>query len=208
MPKKSLFVSLSIACVGAAHADFPDWSSVTLNGSNPFTYTDPLLGEVTLTYSDNFKNEGIVTNWGSTHLIGLGERGTGLGILTVEWENPITSLDIRAYDLDLGERDDFVIQSGTTLSLVEASPFGPANPLSGLRLSGVGSDLPNGATNNYATVRIAGDAFTSFGVEFARPGSEGGGHAISFGEAVVPTPASSILITFGCASASVRRRRH
>ena len=88
-----------LALASAARADTFDLAGATLDGDNPYTFIDDALGLVTLTYSGNFKNEGLVTNWGSTTTIGLGERGTGSGVLNVSWETAITSLDVRAYDL-------------------------------------------------------------------------------------------------------------
>lgn len=194
-----------LALASAARADTFDLAGATLDGDNPYTFIDDALGLVTLTYSGNFKNEGLVTNWGSTTTIGLGERGTGSGVLNVSWETAITSLDVRAYDLDLGEYDDFTISDGATLSLVTPNPHGPGSPLDGLRLHGSGADLPNGAADNYALVRIAGAGLTSFTVEFARPGSSGGGHSILFGDAIVPTPAAALLLIMGGCSVSRRR---
>ena len=189
----------------AARADMVDLTTVTLEGDNPFTFSEATLGQVSLEYSGNYHVEGIVTQWGSTSTIGLGELGIGSGIINVSWEHAITSIDIRVYDLDLSEFDDFSIAEGTTLSLVESNPFGPASPLNGLRLTGSGSDLPNAAENNYTLVRISGAAFTEFTIEFQRPGSSGGGHSIGFGDFVVPSPGATILLLAGGFVTSRRR---
>lgn len=190
--------------VAPATADFIDWSTVTLSGSNPFTFQNPEVGEITLTYSGGYRVEGITSMFGGVPTLGLGSDGQ-LATLTVSWENPIESIEIRSYDLDLGEFHDFSIASGTQLSIVEASPFGSSNPLSGLRLSGTGTDVPNGAADNFSTVRIAGDPFTQFSVSFIRPDQPSGASSIGFGNFVVPAPPSvSLLCLAGIAS---RRRR-
>lgn len=199
---------IALACAaGVAHAEFIDFTGVTLAGTNPYTFTDANVGEVSLTYSGGHRLDGLITQFGGTTTVGLGSTSQA-ATLTVAWEQPVTSIDIRLYDLDLREYDDFVIAGGTTLSLVAASPFGPANPLNGLRVSGTVSDLPNSSTSNYTTVRIAGDAFTEFSVTFIRPNASGGGHSIGFGEfVVVPAPAGVAGVTAMSGLVTVRRRR-
>lgn len=190
-----------------AWGDPIDWSGVTLDGANPYTFTDATLGEVTVTYSGNYKNEGIITNFGSRELLGLGETGQGSGTVTLTWQHAITSLDLNLWDLDLSEYDLIHVGDDVALELISPNPLGGASALSGNRLSGSGSGLPNGATNNFATVRLTGAGFTQFAVEFQRPGGDSGGHAIGFGDFVpVPAPAAAAVLGLG-ALAGTRRRR-
>ncbi len=202
-----------ICCVAALSPGFAvgemvDWTNVTLLGSgtqaDPFTFEHGDLGLVTIVYSGNYKDEGIVTNWGSTSLLGLGETGVGSGVVTISWERAITSLNIRAYDLDLGERDVFTLGAGTQIELVSDNPLAGGDGLNGTTLTGASNEIPNSAPNNYAEVRIFGSGFTTFSVDFARPGSSSGAHALNFGDAV-PNPASVFALV--PAAALWRRRR-
>ncbi|MEN1705772.1 MAG: hypothetical protein AAGJ54_09725 [Planctomycetota bacterium] len=196
---------IAAATASTAKAGFIDFTGVTLSGSNPYTFNDPTAGEVTLAYSGGFRVEGITTLFGGTSLVGLGSTAQP-ATLTVSWETPVESIDVRLYDLDLREYDDFEIADGTSLSLVSANPFGPGAPLDGLRVTGSTGDLPNGAANNFTAVRISGDAFTEFSVTFIRPGAPSGAHAIGFGEFVVPAPGSVAVLGLAGLGA-IRRRR-
>jgi len=203
------FAVLGLSVFAAVAPAAPiDWSAVTLDGTNPYTFTDTTLGLVTITYSGNYKDDGIITLFGSRELLGLGENpGTGSGTVTLTWEHALTSLDLNLWDLDLSEYDLIHVGTDVSLELIAPNPLGGANALDGNRLNGSGADLPNGAANNFATVRLTGAGFTEFAVEFQRPGSSGGGHAIGFGDFVpVPAPASVSLLA-GLALAGSRRRR-
>ena len=165
-----------------------DWSLVTLLGSgtaqDPFVFDECRLGQVEVVYT-NVQIPGIITNFTSEPQLGLGEPGNGPGIITLSWSNPATSLDVRVIDLDLSETDSFTIPDGTTLTLVRDNPLDGNDFLDGLVMRSGGGDLPNGNDENYATLRIEGQPFTSVSIAFNRPGSGSGGSAISFGNAQV-----------------------
>ncbi len=165
-----------------------DWSLVTLLGSgtaqDPFVFDECRLGRVEVVYT-NVQIPGIITNFTSEPQLGLGESGSGPGIVTVSWSNPATALEVRCFDLDLSETDAFTIEDGTTLTLVRDNPLDANDFLDGLVMRAGAPDQPNGNDENYAALRIECDEFTSFSIAFNRPGSGGGGSAITFGNAQV-----------------------
>ncbi len=189
-----------------ALAQYVDWSQVTLDGDNPYTFTDAALGDVTITYSGNYKLPGVIWNFGSQALLGLGENGQGSGTVTVSWTQPLVSLNVQMWDLDLGEFDLIYVPDGVELTLIADNPLTGTDELIGNKMTGAGGDLPNGNTNNYAEVQMSGAAFTQFAIEFQRPGNNSGGHALGMGEAVVPAPATLALLGLGGLCARSRRR--
>lgn len=172
---------------GLPDSQMVDWSLVTLQGSgtdaDPFFFDECRLGRVEIVYS-NSQLTGIIGNFTSEPQLGLGEPGNGPGVVTVSWSNPATSLEVRCIDLDLSETDTFTIAGGTTLTLVRDNPLDGSDFLDGLVMRAGGADLPNGSDENYAALRIEGDAFTSFSIAFNRPVGSGGS-AITFGNAQV-----------------------
>ena len=174
---------------GLPDAQMVDWSLVTLQGSgteaDPFYFDECRLGRVEVVYSANVQIPGIITNFTSEPQLGLGESGSGPGVITVSWSNPATALEVRCIDLDLSETDSFTIADGTTLTLVRDNPLDGSDFLDGLIMRAGGGDLPNGNDENYSALRIEGDEFTSFSIAFNRPGPGGGGSAITFGNAQV-----------------------
>lgn len=199
MPKhaaKMLICVAVLACaetMSAGEIDYIDWSTVTLEGSNPYTFTDPTLGEVTLTYSGNFQLAGVTDLFGGLPLLGLGElNGSNGAILTIGWETPIRSMNVRAYDLDLSESDTFTFPGCEIIRLASEDP--PSGNLIGNRLQGPGADLPNGDPDNFQEAVVIGRSLTSFSVTFTRPGPGSGGHAINFGVSsqIPPQPCADL----------------
>lgn len=179
---------------GAVAGELPesqlvDWSLVTLQGtgtsSDPYLMDECRLGAVEIVYTGAVGLNGIVNNFAGIPLLGLGESGSGPCVLTMNWSNPATSLDIRVYDLDLAETDVFTIDAGLSLTLIRDNPLDGSDFLDGMTLRSGGGDVFNGNAENYATVRITGPEFTSLSIAFDRPGIGGGAHAINFGNAVV-----------------------
>ena len=209
MNQKSIFALLVFMLTAAptvVHADEFDLTGTVLNGSNPFTFEHATLGTVTLTYSGSYKNAGLVTNWASITSIGLGELA-GVGTLTVAWENPVASLDVRYYDLDLSERVSFTVPAGVGVALLADNPLDGFDFLDGTTLRSGAADLPNANVNNYALVGLAGDPFTTFTAGFYRPVG-GGGSSLSFGNAqAIPTPAAATMGLIGLSVIAARRRR-
>lgn len=178
----------SILAGGLPDSQMVDWSLVTLLGSgtesDPYVFDECRLGRVEIVYS-NVQIPGIITNFTSEPQLGLGEPGNGPGIVTISWSNPASSLEIRSIDLDLSETNSFTIEEGTTISLIRDNPLDPSDVLNGLVMRAGPGDLPNGNDENYCTVRLEGESFTSFTVAFNRPGTGGGGSALTFGNAQV-----------------------
>ena len=185
----SLFIASPLLAGGLPDSQMVDWSLVTLLGSgtdaDPFVFDECRLGRVEIVYTANVQIPGIITNFTSEPQLGLGESGNGPGIITLSWSNPATALEIRCIDLDLSETDSFTIPDGTTLTLVRDNPLDASDFLDGLVMRAGAPDQPNGNDENYAALRIEGEAFTSFSIAFNRPGSGSGGSAITFGNAQV-----------------------
>ena len=194
-------LSLSVVCAlgigmggAASGGDLPevelvDWSLVTLVGAgtaiDPFLMDECRLGAIEVVYSGAVGLNGIVSNFAEIPLLGIGESGNGPGIMTMNWSNPATSLDVRLYDLDLSETDVFTIDDGLSMELIRDNPLDGGDFLDGMTMRSGGGDIGNGSEENYATIRISGDEFTSLSIAFNRPGGGGGAHAITFGNAVV-----------------------
>ena len=210
--KMNGFVMIGLAVVTAAslgrmaQGEYIDWSDVVLDGNNPYTFTDSTLGDVTITYSGNYSQAGVIYQFSSEPLLGLGETGTGTGTVEIAWANPVTSLNLQMWDLDLGEFNLIFVPDGVNLSLVSDNPHAANDQLIGNMMTGSEFDEPNASNTNYAEVQMSGSAFTEFSVEFQRPGGSSGAHALGIGEAV-PVPAPAALGLFGAAIASSGRRR-
>ncbi|QNN22765.1 hypothetical protein HED60_10970 [Planctomycetales bacterium ZRK34] len=196
---------------GRAMAAPFDFTGVPLSGSNPYTYNDAVLGAVTLTYSGSYNNtiDGLTTKWAGTTTLGLGEI-SGMGVLTATWTNAVSSLDVRYYDLDLGERVTFNVPMGVAVSLLADNPLDGSDFLDGNTLKASAGSIDNGNASNYATLQLSGSPFTTFEASFYRP-SGTGGSSLSFGDPLTtsaPTPAAlpAGLALMGVCGLARRRR--
>jgi len=190
----------------SSQAALIDWSTVTLSGSNPYTFTNAELGNVTITYGSNANPAvmGIITQFGGVSSLGITDGGAGSGSLALSWDNAITSLAFRLYDLDLKETATFNLPTGVTLSM-GSSPNGTYLAGDGITLATHNtSGISNSNPNNYADVLVSGSAFTGFSIDFSRPNVNGGSGAggIGFGDPVlaaspVPEPSSVLLLALG-----------
>ena len=179
--------------VGSVNAAFLDFSTVTMNGTYPsFNFSDSVLGTVSIDYTaPNHPNTTLplVNIWGGVTSLAMG------GIAELSWENSVTSLDFRFYDLDLSETAVFTLEAGTTLSVIE-SKNGSTLLGDGVTVQGVGGDLFNASVNNYIELRVSGAAFNSVGISQFR-GSQPIASSIGFGNAVAAVPEPSILALIG-----------
>jgi len=201
----NLVIALATMLLSASPgmADEFDLTGTVLSGTNPYSFTHPELGTVTLTYSGSYKNDGLTTNWAGITSIGLGELA-GTGILTFAWDNPVTSLDVRYYDLDLSEIVSFTLPSNVDLTLLADNPLDGGDYLDGQTLRSSSGSVSNPNASNYALLQLSGDPFTSFTASFQRPGGDGGS-SLSIGNPV-PEPASLVLFAGGVAMFFRRRR--
>ena len=203
LSKTVIGLCLLLGLAVVAPADEFDLTGTVLSGSNPYTFEHAELGTVTLTYSGSYKNDGLTTNWAGVTSIGLGELA-GTGILTVDWQTPITSLDIRYYDLDLSERVQFTVPAGVNIALLADNPLDGSDFLDGDTLKAGAGSIANANTSNYAVVGLSGDPFTTFTAGFWRPSGDAGS-SLSFGNPI-PEPSTLIATTLAAIALVARRR--
>jgi hypothetical protein len=201
-----------------SRAAFVDFSTVTVSGTNPYTFTLADLGDVTATYSGlrHPTAEGKIATFGGISSLGVseGDGSTGPSIFTLTWTKPITELAVRHYDMDLSEKATYNLPAGVNIALISDNPLDGGDSLAGNDLiAGVGA-ITNSAANNFAALNLSGSPFTTFQITFSRPGASGGASSIVFGDAVlantsavVPVPATAWLGLVGFGALWLRGER-
>lgn len=192
----------------AALAATIDWSGVTLGGAFPnFTFSDAMLGDVSLSYSGDTEFFGIQTVYVGDETLQLGN--TGGETLTMSWTNAATSLDIAFWDVDgvssaLFETLD--IDTAAVVSLVSLSPTDVWN--AGLQqLSGDGTADSEFDPDNFSVLNFSSPGgFNSITFNWA----VGGTGVVGIGDitsiTTVSAPASLALLIPGLIVLAARRR--
>lgn len=68
------------------------------------------------------------------------------GRMDISWDNAITDMEFRLYDLDLGEYTEFFLQTDVNLSVISSLN---GSTLSLNTVTGVAGDLSNSGASNY-----------------------------------------------------------
>lgn len=186
--RRRIFFPLTLVAAAAftqpAHADVFDFNGTLIAGVYPdFTFTEATLGTVTVVYTA--PNHPLAVNplvdiYGGVDSLMMG------GLVDISWQNPITSLDLRLYDLDLREFATFTLETGVVLS-TPGQLNGAMLDIGTNTINATAADLGNGNSNNYTEIRLNGDTFTSFSLLQRRPTGLNGASGLGFGNAVLPT---------------------
>ena len=174
-----------------------DWSTTSLSGSFPnYSFSDPTLGTVSLSYSNDAQLYGII-NYFAQNTLGLGlDEGVSL---TISWSNPITNMNMQLWDIDgLGGGS---IESVSVASAAAVTPVSLATDLwdAGTQtLSGDGTVDDNANPNNYSVLNFSDPGgFSSITLNWHTPDPGGAGVGQLSEISTVPVPPSVVLLLSG-----------
>ena len=153
---RALLCALVWIVSGNAHATAIDWSTVSLSGSFPvFTFSDALLGTVTLNYSGDSEAYGLNPSAFPEATLMLGN--TSGEQLTMSWTNSVQVLDLRIWDIDSADPSSSESVRFSSAASTIAPLFLNSTDLwnsATNTLFSDGSTTPNSTPGNYSIIRF------------------------------------------------------
>lgn len=186
-----------------------DWSGVGFVGTNPFGTELGVLGETLVEYRGPALPGPTTTRFAVSTLVRVGVfAGGGVSETRVSWEEGVSSIRVRVYDLDDNETVFFGLGPEVSLRLLRAHPSDPGQVLAGSVLEGVGASVSDGGPGNFTELELSTsseEGVRGFTLFLTRPDGAVGEAGLDFGDAVpVPGPGTSLLV--GAAGVFALRR--
>ena len=227
---KKLPLTVFICSFASLHAQYlDDLNSLSPTGTDAdkYDWTDPTLGNITLTWSGTQ-----IYAVRNAFEVSLGDTTTGLfGFYdanaptlsntsdvkgTFAWQNAVTSFEITLFDWDGGNNNpvDTITFAGVdTVEIIgrgDQIPVGYSYTSSGNTISysrsGTSTNTPNGGEGTGLRLRLSNSDNSSF-TQFSNEHTIGSDYYYIGGTAAVPEPSGALLVVFGSALGLIRRSR-
>lgn len=175
-----------------------DWSTITLGGTFPnFSFSDPTLGTVNLSYS-NAERSGISNQFAESTLI-LGN--TGDESLTMSWSNSVTDLNLEIWDIDSlsstanNESLAFVTTASVSPNILHSTDVWVSATNT---ITGEGTNNSNSLLGNFSLMNFANaGGFNSITFNWSLEGAGTGSFGIGNVNDIQPVPEPSTVLLMG-----------